>query len=251
MFIDPAWTTEYLIPMLTFEHPASEPAWNGFLHSKQAPRAPLATVIKPLLLHLFPWIEGFFWERHLTSVAAQWIGFMRVFHENEHGGLSGAEMRSVLRALSDETRNRFIFWLDQVGQKNENGWVKYVIPLVNEDWPRERQYRTSTSMKAWIALLAGAGDYFPAVYEAVKKFLVPVETNDQSFYRFTREIDDEKSITVQFPAITLDLMNRVTPEVLTRPPYDLPKVLTLIAEAKPDLTSDPRYLRLIDLVERS
>jgi hypothetical protein len=106
-------------------------------------------------------------------------------------------------------------------------------------------------MRAWIGILDDTGDSFPAVYEAVKKFLVPVETNDHPFYRFTREISDEKPITALFPEATLDLMNRVTPQVLTRPPYELPKVLALIAETEPDLTSDPRYLCLIDLVERS
>ncbi|WP_308366782.1 MULTISPECIES: hypothetical protein [unclassified Microbulbifer] len=106
-------------------------------------------------------------------------------------------------------------------------------------------------MRAWIGLLDDTGDSFRVVYEAVKKFLVPVETNDHPFYRFTREISDEKPITALFPEATLDLMNRATPQVLTRPPYGLPKVLALIAETEPDLTADPRYLRLIDLVERN
>lgn len=251
MFVDPGWTTERFIPMLAFDHPAAEPAWNGFLHSGRAPSPPLAATIRPLLLHLFPWVEGFSWDRDRPNVAAQWVGFMRVFHQNEQGGLSRVEMRSVLRVMSDETRNRFIFWLGLVGQKNENGWTKHVIPLINEDWPRERQYRTSASMRAWIALLDDTGESFPAVYEAVKRFLVPVETNDHPFYRFTREISDQMSITALFPEATLDLMNRATPQVLTRPPYELPKVLALIAETDPDLTSDPRYLRLIALVERS
>lgn len=251
MFVDPAWTEEHLIPMLAFEHPASEPAWNGFLHSERVPWPPLAEIIKPLLLVLFPWIEGFSWDRDLSTVASQWLGFMRVFHPNEPSGLSRGEMRSVFRAMSDDNRNRFISWLGQVGQKNENGWAKHVIPLINEDWPRERRYRTSASMRAWIGLLDDAGDSFPAVYEAVKRFLVPVETNDHPFYRFTRELGGETPITALFPEATLDLMNRATPQVFTRPPHELPKVLALIAETKPDLTSDPRYLRLIDLVERS
>ena len=85
----------------------------------------------------------------------------------------------------------------------------------------------------------------------MKKFLVPVETNDHPFYRFTREINDEEPITTRFPEATLDLMNVVTPLLLTRPPYELPKVLALVAEADPLLTSDPRYLRLIDLIEQS
>ncbi|ATG74481.1 hypothetical protein AN401_11985 [Zobellella denitrificans] len=250
MFVDPYWTKERLIPMLAFEHPASEPAWNGFLRG-DVPSAPLAEFIKPHLLGLIPWLERFSWEDDFSVVAAQWLGFMRVFHRNEPCGLSRGEMRSALRAMSDDTRNQFIFWLGRVGQENENGWVKYVIPLINEDWPRERRYRTSASMRAWIGLLDDTGDSFPAVYEVVKKFLVPVETNDHPFVRFTREINDEQPIAALFPETTLDLMNRATPHALTRPPYELPKVLALIAETEPDLTSDPRYLRLIDLVERN
>lgn len=106
-------------------------------------------------------------------------------------------------------------------------------------------------MRAWIGLLDDTGDSFPAVYEAVKKFLVPVETYDQPFYRFTRESGVFKPIAALFPEATLDLMNRTTPLVLTRPPNEIPKVLALVVEAEPALISDPRYLRLIDLVERS
>jgi len=250
LFVDPAWTKEHLIPMLAFKHPASEPAWNGLLCNKQ-PLPSLAEIIKPLLVKLFPRVEGFSWDRDLSKTAAQWLGYMRVFHPDEPIGLSQREMRSILRAMSDATRNQFIFWLGLVGQGNDNGWAKHVIPFINEDWPRERRYRTSASMRAWVGLLDDTGDSFPAVYEAVKKFLMPVETNDHPFFRFTREIDGEVPITVRFPEVTLDLMDRATPHVLTRPPYELPKVLELIGETKPDLTSDPRFLRLIDLVERS
>lgn len=251
MFIDPDWTQERLIPLLAFEHPASEPAWNGFLHSGRVPWPPLAEAIKPLLLQLFPFIEGFSWNRDVSKVAAQWLGFMRIFHPDEAGGLTRSEMRSVLREMSDGTRNDLIFWLGQVGQKNENGWTDLVVPFIEGDWPRERRYRTTASMKAWISLLDDTGDRFPVVYEAVKKFLVGVEVNDQPFYRFTREISGEVPLTTRFPETTLDLMDRVTPQVVTRRPYELPKILALIAEVAPALTSDHRYLRLVDLVERS
>lgn len=251
MFVDPAWTKERLVPLLAFEHPAAEPAWNGFLHSGRVPWQPLIKIIKPLLLDIFPWVEGLSWDRDLSEVAAEWLGYMRVFYPDEPSGLSRGEMRSVLRAMSDDTRNHFIFWLGKVGQQNDSGWVNHVIPFVKEVWPRERQFRTSASMRAWIGLLDETGDSFPIVHEAVKEFLVPVETNDHPFYRFTEVFNDERPIAMQFPEVTLDLMSRATPQVLTNPSYELPKVLGMIAEAEPSLTSDPRYLRLIDLVERS
>ena len=251
MDVDPDWTRERLIPMLAIDHPASEPAWNGFLSSGWMPSPPFTEVIKPFLLDVFPWIERFSWDRDLSEVAAGWLGSLRIFHPDEPGGLNRTEMRSALRAMSDDTRNQFISMLGSVGQHYDDGWAKHAIPFINEDWPRERRYRTSASMMAWIELLEVTGDNFPAVYEAVKKFLVPIETNEHPFYQFTREINDEEPLSARFPDATLDLMTRVTPSVLTRPPYELPKVLEVIAEADVKLTSDPRYLRLFDLVERS
>lgn len=251
MFIDPDWTESNLISMLSFEHSFAEPAWNGFLHSRQPPQPPLAKVIKPLLLDLFPRIESYSWGRDFPALAAQWLGFMRVFRPNEPSGLSQKEMRSVLRFMSDDTRNQFIFWLGRVGQKNEDGWVRHVIPLVNDDWPRERRYRTTGSVRAWVGMLDDTGDHFPEVYEAVKKFLVPVETDSHSLYQFIHEFRNEKPICTKHPETTLDLINRITPQTLSRLPSELQQVLALIAETKPELTSDPRYLRLIDLVEAS
>lgn len=250
MRIDPDWTERCIMPMLDFDHPAAEPAWNGFLNGNN-PSQQLAAITKPMLLDLIPWVSQFSWDRDYSEIVAQWLGFMRIFSRDESAGLSRIEMRAALRTMSDDTRNRFVFWLGRVGQSNESGWTNYVIPFVDECWPTERRYRTAGAMRAWIGLLDDTGDSFPTVYEAVKKFLVPLEMNDHPFYRFTREINDEKTITAAFPEETLDLINRATPEVLSRVPYELPKILGIIYECAPCLRSDPRYLRLIDLVERS
>lgn len=98
-------------------------------------------------------------------------------------------------------------------------------------------------------MLDDTGSSFPVVYRAVKPFLVPVETDHHPFYRFTREAGEDEPITVRFPEETLDLLNAVTPQVLSRPPYELTKILALVVETSPDLRGDHRYLRLMDLVE--
>jgi hypothetical protein len=160
-------------------------------------------------------------------------------------------MRNVLRSMSADTRNDLIFWLGKVGQGNDDGWAKLVVPFIRDVWPRGRIYRTASSTISWIGLLDDTRENFPALYTAVKLFLVRVETDSHPFYRFTRELDGETPLTAQFPEAALDLVNTVTPTALARPPYELPKILTIIADVAPDLTSDHRYLRLIDLVERS
>lgn len=175
MFVDPAWVKEWLIPLLDLKHPAAEPAWNGYLQCNAMPSIAVAELIKPAFLNLIPWIESLSWGKDYSVRASQWLGLMRMFHPDEPSSPSRNEMRSILRALSDEARNRFISWLGLVGQKNESGWVKYVIPLIREDWPKERQYRTTSSVKAWVGLLDDTGDKFPEVYDSVKTYLVPIE----------------------------------------------------------------------------
>lgn len=184
-------------------------------------------------------------------MASQWLGYMCIFKRDQSDGLTKKEMRNVLRSMSDGTRNQFIFWLGKVGQGNEDGWNTLVVPFMHDVWPRERVYRTASSTNSWIGLLDDTEASFPAVYASVKQFLAPLETDRHPFYRFTKELDDETPLSAQFPEATLDLVDSVTPNALTRPPYELPKILAVIAEVAPELTSDHRYLRLIDLVERS
>lgn len=249
IYVDPEWTEKRLLPMLAFEHTAAEPAWNGFLSSGRNPLPQLVMLIKPFLLELIPWVEGRAWDRDLAEVAVRWLGWLYIFRCDEEDGLTKQEMRRALRNMSDDTRNQFIWWLGQVGQCNDNGWEELVAPFLNEVWPRERKYRTASSVEAWISMLDDTGASFAIVYRAVKRFLVPVETDRHPFYRFTREEGEQKPITVQFPEETLDLLNVVTPKAISRSPYELPKILSLVIETATELRADYRYLRLIDLVE--
>lgn len=251
MYVDPIWAKERLIPLLVLDHPHSEPAWNGLLASGNVPAPNLAAEIKPLLLKLYPWLENLHWENGVSETAARWMAWMCIFRAGELDGLSGSEMRTVLRSMSDKSRNAVIFWLGSVGESNDHGWAELVVPFIENIWPRERRFRTSASVIAWVSLLDDTNGDFPVVFAAVKKFLVPIEGDSHPFYRFTRDVGDEEPITVKHPEATLDFINTVTPTTLTRSAYELPHILALIAETEPNLATDPRYLRLIDLVERS
>jgi hypothetical protein len=250
MYIDPSWTNTHLIPLFAFDHPSSEPAWNGLLNSGGNPSTQLAAVLKPLFLELYPWVEEFHW-RDIVGRPAQWMAWSTIFRQEEPDGLTPGQMRNVLRAMSEESRNDVIFWLGRVGQGNDDGWSGLVIPFIEQVWPRERRFRTSTSVRAWLNLLDDTEGHFPSVYAAVKKFLVPIEDDSLPFYRFMRDVGDDEPITVRHPETALDLMNTITPLVLSRPSYDLSQILSLIAETEPRLTADGRYVRLIDLLERS
>lgn len=74
----------------------------------------------------------------------------------------------------------------------------------------------------------------------------------ESFYEraVSGGVADRPSFNAMLTEETLDLLDAVTPSVLSRPPYELPKMLDLVVETAPELRADHRYLRLIDQVER-
>ena len=253
LYLDSAWSKERLISMLDFDHSASEPAWNGLFNGERSFTYEIARVIKPFLIKLYPWIKNFEWSDDVSERAATSIALMYVSYKNEPHGLNADEMREILQQMGDIERNQIIFWLGKLGKgvqtNNKDGWSKFVIPFINDVWPQEIALRTSASISLWIRLLGEAQDYFPALYEVVKRFLAPVEIDSVSFYRIAREVDEEKPMAVLHPESVLDLMNTVTSEKLSRPSDDLRLILTLIEDAEPKLATDSRFLRLIDLVE--
>ena len=249
--INPYWTKKHLVPLLDFDHPVSETAWSRLFLNGGVLSEALAEIIKPLMLNLFPWIEKFSWKWHTSMETTQWLVQMYVCYPEKPSELTMREMRNILRAMSDDSRSRFINWLEFAARNNEICWVTHIIPFIDNVWPKEKRYRTSGSVSSWINLLHSTGNNFPATYKVVKKFLVSVKMIDSHLHRFTYMIADDEPLTVRFPERTLDLLNHITPGVLSQPPFVLPKVLALIAETDVKLTSDPRYLRLIDLIEQS
>ena len=126
-----------------------------------------------------------------------------------------------------------------------------VLPFINEVWPKEKKFRNTDSTSQWVRLLEHTKDDFPKVYAAVKRFLVPIEIDSILFYRFTLSAEGKESITIQHPEEVLDLMNTLTPVKTSYHSNALPKILTIIKATDPKLAADPRYTRLIDLIDRT
>lgn len=253
--IDPNWVSSRLFPLFAFDHPAAEPAWNGLLSRGKVPTSAVLIELKELLKDLFPRIYDYGWDRDVAKAGALWLAWMAIFRRDENDGLTAKEARNALRRMSDTTRrdliSDLIFWLGQVGQKNDDGWNSLVIPFLNEVWPRERSFRTSSLVTSWISMLDDTGDDFPSVYAAVKKFLVPVEGESHWLYRFTRDVGGKECLTGRYPSVVLDMMDTIVPDATEYPPQELPQILEMIEETDETLIGDPRYNRLIDLVERA
>ncbi len=247
MNIDPEWTKERLIPMMEFEHPSSELAWNSFLERGVLYSLPLNQEIKRLLVKLFPWINDNAWKNSKSETnAAILLNAIYLEYLNKLYGLTQTQMREAIRAMSHKTRNELIWWLGEEFLKKNNDDAEKIFDFIKEVWPKEKKYHTSSSTVAWIHLLSKAGGLIPEAYNVVKLHLTPVEMHSFPFHDFNYPIHMEQSIMSRFPKTTLDLLYRV---ILPNPTDPLSirrlsEILNAIIEAEPKLEGDSRYTQL-------
>lgn len=246
-YIDPQWVIKRIVPWFDFDNSLSEPAWNGFFSAAKMLPEELGILLKPRLLEIFPKIYEWSWRNNLARVASQIIVFLAVHHAEDADGLTSSEARNCLRKMNDRERCSAVFHLSEIAKDQD--MINHVISFINQVWPRERALRTSALVSAWVSLLQKAGDNFPSMFDAVRKFLVHVEEHPSWLYHFSRHDDNHPSLTAKYPETVLDLMDLVIPDNKALVFYELQKVLDLIVETDPSLTQDRRYLRLINLIE--
>lgn len=248
-YLDPEWVMNRIMPWFNFEHSAAEPAWNGFLSAARCPPQAIGNKLNPMLIELFPKVYQWSWDQGLARIATQIIVELAVFRNPD--GLNPNEARLCLRNMNDQNRQDAVSRLGNIGQREKDGWSAHVIPFVNTVWPRERGFRTSTLVLSWVSMLDDTGDDFPAVLNAVRRFLVPVEGERHRLYSFSKEIGGKKPLTVKFPDAVLELLDAVVPNSAEDVPYDLPQIIDLIEESDSSLAQDRRFLRLINLIEQT
>lgn len=248
-YLDSEWVMNQIIPWFSFDHPDAEPAWNGYIWGVENTSQDIRVVLKPYLLELFPRIYTWSWDDYPAEIATQHIVALAVFRGDKPDGLNKKETRQCLRNMNDNNRRDAVFHLGQIGKSSESGWSAHVIPFIRWVWPKEHGFRTSSLVSSWVSILDDTGDNFPAVLSVVRRFLVPVEGDRLKLYRFSREIGEERPLTVKYPDTVLELLDAVVPNNADDLPYELEQILKLVVENDTSLVSDRRYLRLINLIE--
>ncbi|MCG7935885.1 MAG: SIR2 family protein [Candidatus Thiodiazotropha taylori] len=248
-FIDPEWAMKKIMPWFSFDNLDAEPAWNGYLWGIDSTSTEIRVVLKPYLLELFPRIYKWSWDEYPAEIATKHIITLAIFRGDEPDGLNNKEARQCLRNMNNNNRRDAVFQLGQIGKNEEDGWSAHVIPFIKWIWPKEHGFRTSSLVSSWVSILDDTGESFPAVFRAVRLFLVPVEGNRLQLYRFSRETGEEQPLTVKYPDTVLALLEAVVPNNADDLPYELEQILKLVVENNANLVGDRRYLRLINLIE--
>ena len=250
-YLDPKWVNERVIPWFAFEHDLAEPAWNGYLSASSIPAEKVGAALKPYFLDLFPRIYQWSWDDNISSVAAQILVELTVFHSDKPDGFDAKEARYCIRNMNDRNRGDVIFRLQQIGQQKDDGWVGHVIPFVNSIWPREIRFRTSSLVKSWLSLLHATDDNFPKVLSVVRRHLVPIREGRHWLKQYKRELNGGGSLSEIYPAHVLELFDAVIPNTTEDLPYGLAEILAIVEESDSTLSKDKRFRRLSGLIEQT
>ena len=250
-YVDSRWARETVLPWFEIDNANenAEAAWNGYLSSPNLPPQWAGWKIKPSFIKLFSVYEDWGWGEHIKGVVAQLVVVLATFRKQHPDGLSPREARACLRQMSEQGRASAVRHLCAIGNANEDGWIKYVVPFVEGVWPKEKRFRTSFMSSAWMGLLGDSGDNFLDVFPVVLKNLVPINSNDYWLYRFHSKIDSDDSLVIKYPVQVLEMLNATIMDGADNLPYEIHEILEVIERSCPELSSDSRFFRLQELIE--
>ncbi len=241
------WVQATLVPFFSLDCPLSEAAWHGRAFDQNGLSSETWKMILPSLLELLSgranWkLNERDFRRHVRALV--WLSRRE---GDEPPLISQENARSVLLAIDDKARAEIINALVHLAAK-EGEWRRFIKPFIEQVWPRQLRYRSEETSRAFARLVEGLGADFPDAVETVLPFLRAVPHVDMITYRLSKEVNpDEQDFARTYPAATLSLLNALIAEDRSSMPYELPKVLEIIAEADPSLRQTTAWRRLQDL----
>ena len=236
-----------MVPWFDMEHPRCEPAWNGVFSCGGLPSALVFDQIKDAFIQIFPKLYSWKWQDMAAESAHSWVVCASMFSNDEFTGISFENARECVRKMTQEGQQEMIGFLGRVGQDNEQGWEKYVIPFIESAWPKEARYQTEITTHAWMLMLEDADEKFADVLDALRPFLRPMRSVHYGLYGMTSGSEGQESIISKFPEQGLDLLDLVVAEGPGNAPFDLHEALHSLVDARPRIVSDRRFVRLQEL----
>lgn len=169
----------------------------------------------------------------------EWIAAQLLFAwVREDGSLSDDLFRDVLRQASEPFRLTVLSYARS--EMRHNRVVRdRIVHLIDGVWPRQAALRTEAVMVDLIDLALAGGEHVPQLTAAVLPHLRDL-TAWPEIHRF-HHLD---VATAQHPLEVLTLLDRIAPEKMAHPVYEMDRIVNAILEAAPRLAGDQRVEKL-------
>lgn len=243
--VDEEWTKAHLLPLFDW-HSSSEEAryvWAGFL---QSPRIywPLLSIIKNSFL------ETASHYLEIDNHDRQYADFL-VYVSLEHNEtITTQELSDATNALPDEGLEHSVYTLirglDGAKEQKNEYLTHRILPYIQKIWPKFCDRITPQISQGFRKLCVMSGEKFPEVFEELKPWLSSAQQPSTLLLHKLSETD----LCGTFPDKTLEFLDTVINDaIMSR--ENLNGCLDAIKSSDPTLSDDPRFVRLLEICQRS
>lgn len=248
--LDRVWVKKNLIPLLKQGHELEEAALNGLIYS------PILSVdlfeeLKCYIMGIFPYVYKFDWNDSYFCSCAHRVVEAGTIHIESLNCTEKIQVTDCIRNMREYDRINSILYLKNVGEGVENELNRYIVPFFKYVWPKDQPFQNEEVTRFLMELISNAGDDFPDVFSAVRRFLVPIGEDSYVAFDFALRGGREDGPIVRFPSEALDLLDILIVPETGHAPLLLGKILSLLSEADKSLEGDNRYIRLLDLSRKT
>ncbi len=247
-YLDPTWTKSHLIPFFKHSHALSEPAWSGFLFDNRVPHIKLFELLKQDYLEAFEVSKNWKWEDEASARLSQFLVVATVGTGKRV--LSNAEARGALQSCNDDMRTASLRQLSSMIASADD-WRSHGKPFVEEIWPQEIRFQTSSTSGVLADIATKCGDDFPNVVQRVNSLLQPVEHLDSLIHELVDEGEGAVPLATRFPREAVVFIERLTPDIPRYVPYNLRELLRKTADHLASLRQMTEWRRLNDLISKA
>jgi hypothetical protein len=244
--VDPEWTEEHLLALLAEGTRDQKDAWwSGYLWGMRSiPSFELSQKLKPHLVEKV--VERGHEDRDkrdglVILVLASWV----YSDEGSDVRFDDAELRDLLLQGGDEFRAQALWQMERRGKaEGQDGqtWRAKQESFLRDVWPVQLAARTAQNSARLVELAFSNDDRFIEISELILPLIGPIE-RDQIMLPSLRR--GEENIINAHPLRVLDILYIALPDDANKWPHEIDATIKRIAEVKPELRTNPKWVELM------
>lgn len=248
--VAPQWSEENLFPLLSAKHPQAAIYWSARSRHSSPGQVKLFNATIADLIEVFRTLN---FDAHTEQRLFGLVLTPLIFKQRGQAAdfkVSFGDGRTCLRRTSAETRAHVAWEFFQMLHQTEEAqraalWRNEIRVLFEGIWPPDAALQNVETTSSVAAMAVETEDAFPEAVAAVLPFVFPGE--EGSGFGLYRVRSDERDLIARFPGAVLTLLDAMVRDS-TRAPDELREILNELETAAPNLSVDPRFVRLAALI---
>ena len=247
--IDPDWAAKELLPLFKPDHPLALAAWYGIAGWNRPFPEVVFSALQEDLLKILSGESGLQLDKEPRKPLFQQLLFACDTADKDTRTRLFKQVSAVLVATDDEGREAALWALYLEISARPAKWPSFVKPFMTAAWPRHSRFKSDGLSRSLARLLLATGEHFPSAVTTLRPFLVPVAHLDMTVHYLRKSEAGSDSLITRFPESVLTLLDALISHDHTTLPFELAEALAEVGEVKPAFRQDPKFRRLMKILE--